>query len=699
MLLCAAVFAMHLHPLHCYDFWQHLASGRLVAENGWPADSDVFSHTAQGRPWTQFWLVPLLLHHGYAKFGMPLLIVLKALVAAATFFLVAQACLKRGVGAAPATVAAAEAAFVASVRSYLRPEILSFLIFAAFVLVTEAGRTPRRSGEQGMPVAPGKRNWRALWLLPVLMALWVNVHGAFVGGLIYLGCIAAGETLKWRLRRPRQSQPQVPALWAVLAACAAATLVNPYGWAIWRVPFALSRNRAVGELILEWKPLELAYFAFNPRFWVLHLLLASLFITARRIDLGDLVLLGVFGFLAATARRHLLVFCLVCAPVLAKHFSLALGWAGRGPLRVLRSGVTTAAPWLAGALSLLMAWFALGIPCLQRCGLGVRWELYPVGAADFLETHDLTGNLFNTYDFGNYLLWRLYPRNLVFVDGRADVYGEALLREYDRVRSGKQGWEECLLARGVRLAVLRSKPHELATDEPLLNRLFRAPAWRLVFWNQVAAVFVRDPRENLARLADGTEFRFLVENLAATRVRSEAEWRKVTAHLEGKQAAGCSSASLHANLGLCYQMRGDFAKAAEQFRRLTALKPNDATAHALLAEALFRMAQEGAPGNALFAQAENAFLHTLKLNPRKKKALHNLGDLYYLTGRYRPAIKMYSRAFRLAPTDWRLPWAMSFCCAKLGDLAAGRSHLRTVLKLNPKNQDARRRLSEMMNAE
>ena len=698
VLLCAVVLVMNLKPLRSYDFWQHVASGRLIAERGWVAQADVFSHTAAGKPWIQFGLSQFLIYLGHGTLGVTPLICIKALIAVLAFLLAAMAALYRGVRPAVAAVTAAEAALVASLRSFLRPEILSVLLIAAFVLVMEGVRRGRT---------------RRLWLLPVLMAVWVNVHGAFVAGLVYLGCVATGQTLKYAFpRRLRIAHPptrsQVTTLWVVLAACAAATLLNPYGYPIWRVPLGLTRSRLVASLVVEWKPLSLDYFARGLHFWALHVLLLCLLLTLRRIDLTDLIVLGTFGFLAITARRHLWLFCVVCVPLLARHLSLACEWIARRATQKALARLRATAYGTAVITMLLMAWLAAGLPDLANLGFGVDREKYPIGAADFLERHGLTGPLFNTYDFGNYLLYRLYPRNLVFVDGRADVYGESLA-EYDRIRQGKSGWRKVLRDRGVRVAVLRSKPHEKAVDEDLLNRLFVQPAWRLVFWDKVAAVFVRSPAEAVARLAPDTELRFQAEHLAVERIRSAAELQQVTAYLEARLAASRKPTALsrsevtavYANLGLCYEARGDFGKAAEQFRQLTVLKPEDPVATAMLGECLLRAAQargagmSGAADTALLAGAEKALVRAIRLNPKQKKALHNLGNLYYLTGRYRRAIEMHRRAFRLAPKDWRLPWAISFSCAKLGDLAGAREQLRTVLRLNPMNSAARQRLAEL----
>ena len=723
ILLCAAVFAMNLQPLRCMDYWHHTAAGRLVVERGRPAETDVFSHTAEGKRWIQYeWLAQLLLYLGHRALGVTPLILIKAVIAAMAFLLVAAACTARGVRSAAAVAVAGEIALVASLRSYLRPEIITLVIFAGFVFVAERERTSASAVER-------RKGVRLLWLLPALMVIWVNAHGAWIAGLVYLGCVASGESVK-RLLAGRLKMASAPSratatrLWTTLAACSLATLANPYGYRIWAVPLGLTRSRVIGHVIAEWQPIRLSYLASDPHFWMLHVLFLCLLLTLRRIDLTDLGLLILFGGLAFTARRHLWLFCLICAPLLARHLGLAsdgarhfLGALSNWSRRRSPPAKTTsrtrvpkaAAPGLAGVLVLLMTWCALGIPGLDKFGVGIEREKFPINAADFLEDHDLAGNLFNTYGFGNYLLWRLYPRNLVFVDGRVDVYGDAIVREYDRLRLGKPHWDEQLRSRSVRVAVLRSKPHAQATDEALLTCLFSHPAWRLVFWDERAAVFVRDPRENLARLADGTEFRFLTENFSSSRVRSRKELEEVTRYLEKKLGALESTtrtdadpaklASVHANLGLCYQEYGDFDQAAEQFRRLVALKPNDDCAHALLGESLYLMAQKSGLTPILFAEAEEAFLRAIRLGEAPKKALHNLGNLYYLAGRYRGAIKMHSRAFRLAPSDWRLPWSMSFSCEKLGDISAARAHLRTVLKLSPEHRQARQRLLEMPNDE
>ena len=111
-----------------------------------------------------------------------------------------------------------------------------------------------------------------------------------------------------------------------------------------------------------------------------------------------------------------------------------------------------------------------------------RW---PASAADYLRGRDLPGEMFNSYNWGGYLIWRLYPEGRVFIDGRADLYGDEFIEEYLRVAYALAGWEETLARFGVGHAVIEA-------SSPLAGVLALHPAWREVYRDEMAAVFVRE---------------------------------------------------------------------------------------------------------------------------------------------------------------------------------------------------------------
>jgi hypothetical protein len=92
--------------------------------------------------------------------------------------------------------------------------------------------------------------------------------------------------------------------------------------------------------------------------------------------------------------------------------------------------------------------------------------------------------MFNHYNWGGYLIWRLWPEQLVFVDGRTDLYGDGFLRRYAAVQAARPGFEEVLETQEVELVMMPA-------EGPLAAQLASRPAWEAVYRGDVATVWER----------------------------------------------------------------------------------------------------------------------------------------------------------------------------------------------------------------
>src|SRR5688572_10740335 len=213
------VYKGFIFPLPPLDFWWHLKAGEVIATTGSIPQVDAFSFTAAGRPFVlQNWLGELIYYWTYQTGGFPLLVFLGTLLTVGAFLLMYKLCLN----ATPQPRIAALVGFLACLANYgfLRPQTYSFLLFSAFYLVLSQYRDRRRD---------------QLWLLPVLMALWVNLHGAFVMGLALVLLYIACEGLRRWIdpqRTDALSVAQLRKLLLVLGFCCVVTLLNPQGYHI-----------------------------------------------------------------------------------------------------------------------------------------------------------------------------------------------------------------------------------------------------------------------------------------------------------------------------------------------------------------------------------------------------------------------------------------------------------------------------------
>ena len=199
--LYAAVFTAvalraFLLPMSPNDSWWHLATGRVIVEGRAIPNVDVFSYTYFGAPWfDQPWLAQIVLYALHGLGGVPVLVLFVFLLLVVTFALLLRLCTRITGDAKLATALLILTLPASSPNWSLRSQIFAIPLFVAFLVIL----TEWRAG----------RNRRGLWLLPGLMAVWVNVHGSFVlGGLLVAGPVTATLEGSSRYRRAPSSAIQ-----------------------------------------------------------------------------------------------------------------------------------------------------------------------------------------------------------------------------------------------------------------------------------------------------------------------------------------------------------------------------------------------------------------------------------------------------------------------------------------------------------
>jgi hypothetical protein len=274
---------------------------------------------------------------------------------------------------------------------------------------------------------------------------WVTVGASMIAGevLNHLLGRQGEEILAWKgIGRV--------GIWLVVGGLVVA--INPNGAAMWLIPFKTVGVGTLQDMIFEWSSPNFHELAQQPMLYLLFLTFAAASLSSKRLDGSDLVCIAGFAFLAFLARRNIGPFALVAAPVLARHTNYLWiehqdrwqTWiqpkfrkkAGRPPVR--------------NAINILLAAFLI-MAALIKVYLVSRpqfvekynQEIFPVRAASWIEYNHPAGNLFNEYNWGGYLAWRLrdFP---VFVDGRTDLYDDMLLTQYLHTLAAGSGWQETL---------------------------------------------------------------------------------------------------------------------------------------------------------------------------------------------------------------------------------------------------------------
>ena len=455
------------------DVGWHLRTAEWILAHHAVPHSDPFSRVTGGEPWQAYsWLFDLVLLKMYVWMKLRGLLVFTAgmmtLIAAAVYHMTSRL-LSDFTQRALVTVAAM---FCLAQLSTPRPWLFTILFFALEIDILMHARKTGRSRE-------------LLWL-PALFVLWANVHIQFVDGLLVL-VIAAIEPL---LRRWWKSDtPSVPArnLWLTLGACCVAVCLNPYGPAIYKIAWQMGSQRGVLDTVSEMMALP---FRTPGDFVLLFMALtaAGVLFRYRNLPPFETLMLAMAAVLSFRSRRDMWVMAITAAAILAAGLPVPAG----------REDKSDQPGWAA----MLSAASALAIFAASVFLLGINngvldklvAEKLPVQAVEVVKQRHYDGPLFNTYDWGGFLIWNL--REPVSIDGRAGLYGDKAINQSRDTWGGSATWDSdpALESAGVVIA-----PHGAA-----LTQLLRTDSrFELKYEDKVAAVFVsrKDPKATATSVA------------------------------------------------------------------------------------------------------------------------------------------------------------------------------------------------------
>jgi len=452
------------------DVWWHLRTGELILQNHSVFHSDPYSFTCSGCPWVDHeWLSQILIFGLYRTAGFGGLTVAFAAVIVTALFLAFLRCPGRPYLAGLVTIWGA----FASAQSWgVRPQMFTFLLASVFLMILD------RSYER-----PGLL-W---WMLPVML-LWVNLHAGYAVGIGLLLLSLLGDMLDRAFGWTETSQfkQHFGKLSLVTAACLLVVPLNPYGWRMYAYPLETLRSRAMQAYIGEWASPDFHHPQYLP---VLFMMLATLGLAAfspRRLRPRELAVLLPMNLAALHAVRHIPIYTLVAMPMLAamihpcwQRFAV--------PSARLHGKLPALSKALVNAVILLgfLVYTAARVRHVVRGQAQAEQENFPAAAVNFLQQRHPPGPILNHYNWGGYFIWKIYPEYRVFVDGRADLYGDSFLNELASVYylTGAS-WQGPLEKWSIPTVVL-------PPDAPLVTALRGQAGWHEIYADRQAVVLTR----------------------------------------------------------------------------------------------------------------------------------------------------------------------------------------------------------------
>jgi hypothetical protein len=269
-------------------------------------------------------------------------------------------------------------------------------------------------------------------------------------------------------------------------------LLNPDGWTVFRDVWETATNPNLADLV-EWRPLDIQMRQGQAAAAAVLGLIVFYRLTPRRVSVSELLLLIGLGAAALRSSRMIVWWAPVASYFLAIHAAAIWKRLRRQqPKAEIDAGRLASSGWsLAAAITVcgVAACSPLGIALLHGARTDPRASLSPqtpLGATDYLNDHPPQGQLFNTYEWGDYLLWA-GPKDLrVFVASHAHLIPADVWQDYIRVITLRSGWEKILDRYGVNVAVLDPDQHG-----DLVDGLRKSGDWSLAYEDDRSAIFVR----------------------------------------------------------------------------------------------------------------------------------------------------------------------------------------------------------------
>jgi hypothetical protein len=463
------------------DTGWHIRTGEWILAHGTVPTKDLFSFTKPDQPWFAWeWLWDVLFALIHSTFGLAgvafATVMLLGVIAVLLYKLVLRAC-----GNDVLSFFVTALALCGSSLHWLaRPHLFSWLFFLGFLHL--------------MP-ALQKGSTAAFIALPVLMVLWVNMHGAFFIGIALLLAAACGEALEALLPRGESlatAFSRCRPLLGCAACCLAATFVNPYTWRLHRHIFEFLSDKKLLDIIQEYQ--SISFHCPPAIFFELMIFLAAAaafwHLQAGRITPALLTVMWIH--LALLSGRNIPLFMIIAAPVVAPLLQHLLS--GLRPLRYLGVVLTTVSE-ICEELKPLerapRAYLLSGLGTLALAGLfanGAKGfeaqfkpESFPVQAIPLVE-RSAAKRIFTYDQWGDYLIYRLYPKKRVFVDGRSDFFGMPIFEDMQHILNAQYDWNTQLRHYAIDMVLVRP-------DAPICAVLKISPNWTIRFDDGKVMIF------------------------------------------------------------------------------------------------------------------------------------------------------------------------------------------------------------------
>ncbi|MBN2114931.1 MAG: hypothetical protein JW730_00060 [Anaerolineales bacterium] len=450
------------------DLGRHLTLGNYILDNRIVPTRDLVSHTLSNHPRPPYeWLSQTLFALANRLLGLDGVILLTAVIIAATFTLIFQFANRRSKSPVFAFLITLLAAGASSFHWLPRPHIITFMFLAIWIENLEQLK-------RGKPIR--------VFVFPLTMLFWANLHGGFIFGILAWFAYAAGWL--WERWQGKANNQTGMALLGTGLLSLPATITTPDLWRNWE---AVLNNRSAFILnrTAETMPPDLTDPAILPFTVLLALSILFFLVNRKTLSASHFFLIAGLGGLSLWMARSIPLFAIACAPILSESGGSALlrlnAWS-KIEERFREFGKQSLWPVIPLIAVLCTVGYLANRNFNERRSVfAFNPRVFPVQALDWLEDNPQPGNMFNEFNWGGYILYRTWPGQLVFLDSQSDFYGEPLMRDYDQIMTARGDWEDLLGKYQVDWAII-------PTHSPFAIEISGDPGWETLYEDETATI-------------------------------------------------------------------------------------------------------------------------------------------------------------------------------------------------------------------
>jgi hypothetical protein len=466
------------------DTGYHIRAGEIILKDLTVPRQDPFSFITPPLPWTAHeWLSEVVMAIVHKALGLPGIVFLFALLLSTTYWLLFRWIRSSGRNILVDFLILVVVLLSSRIHWHARPHAFSLLLIVLLYQILILHQEDRGS---------------YLYVIPLMMLPWVNLHGGFILGFFFMGVFLTGYfigviTSQGEERTVFAKKAKQLSLFcsvALLAAC-----VNPFGVDAFLFPFRVVSDSYLMDHVQEF--MSPNFHDAVPYRYLLLLLIGILGLSKARITATELMLILPFTSMSLFSARYIPLCAIVYSPILSKYGDILIQQYGGSGSGFLRQRSRVYGEIDVSAKGYVVPVFLLVFSAALTAGMiPVRFpeKTAPKAAIDFLQANPLRGNMFNNDEIGDYIIYWLYPRPKVLVDGRSDMYGPTILKEYSKVAQIGPGWKDVLDKYDINYIFYY-------TDSVLVRHLMTDAGWKQIYADNVASIFLRSTLENAETIA------------------------------------------------------------------------------------------------------------------------------------------------------------------------------------------------------